>query len=97
MLELSTTLLKTPAGSCRMLGDMTDLVGRLPDSYRRALALKDAGSTDAVIAAALDVAVESVAAILEIAAAKVEHIEPGRAGRQQHLDDGSRKGTCNDD
>lgn len=76
---------------------MADLVGRVPDTYRRALALKETGSSDAVIAAALDVAVESVASILAIAAAKVEHIEAGRAGRPQHVDDDSWEGTDNEE
>lgn len=54
---------------------MTDQVGQLAESYRRALALRNAGGSHASIATALDIPVESVPALLEIAQAKLVRLD----------------------
>ncbi|WP_460514693.1 sigma factor-like helix-turn-helix DNA-binding protein [Flindersiella endophytica] len=54
--------------------ERTDALSQLPDSYARALALRDEGRAEAEIAAELDIVPEAVGTMLRLAEAKLAHL-----------------------
>lgn len=54
--------------------ERTDALSQLPDSYARALVLRDEGRADEEIAAELDIVPEAVGTMLRLAEAKLAHL-----------------------